>query len=85
MVFRLFNRSPKKRLIKRKGGPPPLASLTADERTAVILFRMIEYLMWGHMVFMAVVWVLVQFWPPQQKKTLVFYDTKQRLETMIPF
>ena len=63
-MFRLFKTSPKVRLIKRAGGTPSLASLPANERAAVLWFKPIEYLFWGHLVFMPVAYILILFWPP---------------------
>ncbi|WP_438997433.1 hypothetical protein, partial [Candidatus Puniceispirillum sp.] len=71
MRFGLFKTSPRVRLVKREGGVPDLASLPAGERQAVLWFKPIEYLSWGHLVFMPVAYILILFWSPYHHAFIV--------------
>ena len=76
MRFRLFKKTPTVHLIKRKGGPPSPKTLPANERKALFWHKwlgssLVTFAIYGHAVFMSVVYFLVMFWPPYQQAFIV--------------
>ena len=76
MRFRLFKKTPTVHLIKRKGGPPSPKTLPANERKALFWHKwlgssLVTFVIYGHAVFMSVVYFLVMLWPPYPQAFIV--------------